>query len=178
MEPASDALVTSAKNTQHWYCQYLLRSKCGTHWLSRNHTAFSLSMLGMNIMLQLGFPETSSCRVQMNGQYCFPSEWQKFQSVFAKKSPLHCWTELAAHGKIATVSASFQMTSSTTSFNSISEQTGPCKATPLAPDSFGGKGWEQTTQPSVSTRMFQTTSAHVTTGYRPPNLQKWKTILV
>ena len=86
--------------------------------------------------------------------------------------------ELAAHGKIATVSASFQMTSSTTSFNSISEQTGPCKATPLAPDSFGGKGWEQTTQPSVSTRMFQKTSAHVTTGHRPPNLQKWKTILV
>ena len=82
--------------------------------------------------------------------------------------------ELAAHGKTATVSASFQMTSSTTSFNSISEQTGPCKATPLAPDSFGGKGWEQTTQPSASTRMFQKTSAHVTTGHRPPNLQKWK----
>ena len=102
----------------------------------------------------------------------------KIQSVFAKKSPLQCWTNWPLTQKIATVSASFQMTSSTTSFNSISEQTGPCKATPLAPDSFGGKGWEQTTQPSVSTRMFQKTSAHVTTGHRPPNLQKWKTILV
>ena len=158
-----------SKNTQSSQCQYLLPN-CGAHTF-KPYIFFSFHVRH-GTMLNLWFPATSSLGFHMHGRM-ISFRVRKFQLCLQRQ--VH---ELAAHGKIATVSVSFQMTSSTTSFNSISEQTGPCKATLLAPDSFGGKGWEQTTQPSVNTRMFQKTSAHVTTGYRPPNLQKWKTILV
>ena len=106
-----------SKNTQNSQCQYLLPN-CGAHTF-KPYIFFSFHV-GHGTMLNLWFPATSSLGFHMHGRM-ISFRVRKFQLCLQRQ----------VHENLLQLTAGL---------NSISEQTGPCKATLLAPDSFGGKG--------------------------------------